>query len=183
MRISLRYASSFRAGQFASWDCDRVDAWRFTWWNSFLDWFHIAISFVLMGFAWFISSTGSFDIGWIKGLKIVAVAVVAHALIGMGKSLTPDRTRITIAMGAADSDTIDTDSDRANCHYCWSRINRYTAVSERKCAEAGNNRSFIWKKDRSGGLDDFFPFAYRSSSYSTFLSEYVIIAIFDIFIG
>src|SRR6185312_14420130 len=38
---------------------------------------------------------------WIKGLKIVAVAVVAHALIGMGKSLAPDKKRITIAMIAA----------------------------------------------------------------------------------
>ena len=56
---------------------------------------------LLMGFAWLTSSTGSFDSGWIKGLKIVAVAVVAHALIGMGKSLTPDRQRITIAMVAA----------------------------------------------------------------------------------
>ncbi|MER2090946.1 MAG: chromate efflux transporter [Sporosarcina sp.] len=56
---------------------------------------------LLMGFAWLISSTGSFDSGWISGLKIVAVAVVAHALIGMGKSLTPDRQRITIAMAAA----------------------------------------------------------------------------------
>ncbi len=56
---------------------------------------------LLMGFAWLISSTGSFDSGWIQGLKIVAVAVVAHALIGMGKLLTPDKKRITIAMVAA----------------------------------------------------------------------------------
>ena len=56
---------------------------------------------ILMAFAWLISSTASFDVGWIKGLKIVAVAVVAHALIGMGKSLTPDRARITLALGAA----------------------------------------------------------------------------------
>lgn len=56
---------------------------------------------ILMAFAWLISSTGSFDSGWIKGLKIVAVAVVAHALLGMGKSLTPDKTRITLAMVAA----------------------------------------------------------------------------------
>ncbi|MCG7345611.1 chromate efflux transporter [Sporosarcina sp. ACRSL] len=56
---------------------------------------------ILMAFAWLISSTASFDIGWIKGLKIVAVAVVAHALVGMSKSLTPDRARITIALLAA----------------------------------------------------------------------------------
>jgi len=56
---------------------------------------------LLMGFAWIMMQTGSFDSGWIQGLKIVAVAVVAHALLGMGKSLTPDRIRITVAMIAA----------------------------------------------------------------------------------
>lgn len=40
--------------------------------------------------------------GWIHGLKIVAVAVVAHAILGMGQKLTPDRERVTIAViGAA----------------------------------------------------------------------------------
>ncbi len=56
---------------------------------------------LLMAFAWTISQTNTFDIGWIQGLKIVAVAVVAQALLGMGKSLTPDRPRITIAILAA----------------------------------------------------------------------------------
>jgi chromate transporter len=36
--------------------------------------------------------------GWIQGLKIIAVAVVAQAILGMGKKLTPDRPRITIAI-------------------------------------------------------------------------------------
>jgi len=56
---------------------------------------------LLMLFATFITSTGSFDSGWIQGLKIVAVAIVAHALIGMQKSLAPDRIRISIAIGCA----------------------------------------------------------------------------------
>lgn len=34
--------------------------------------------------------------GWIHGLKIVAVVVVAHAIIGMAKNLTPDVTRKTL---------------------------------------------------------------------------------------
>ena len=38
---------------------------------------------------------------WLHGLKIVAVAVVAFALWGMGRTLAPDRTRITIAVVAA----------------------------------------------------------------------------------
>lgn len=45
-----------------------------------------------------------FDIGnagWIHGLKIVAVAIVAHAVLGMGKKLTPDRTRATLAISIA----------------------------------------------------------------------------------
>ncbi|HZH62958.1 MAG TPA: chromate transporter [Metabacillus sp.] len=38
------------------------------------------------------------DIGWIHGLKIVAVVVVAHAILGMAKNLTPDLKRKTIAL-------------------------------------------------------------------------------------
>ncbi|MBD8036801.1 chromate transporter [Solibacillus sp. A46] len=38
--------------------------------------------------------------GWIYGLKIVAVAVVAHAILGMAQNLTPDRQRKTIALFA-----------------------------------------------------------------------------------
>ncbi|WP_370643027.1 chromate transporter [Sporosarcina sp. ACRSM] len=44
-----------------------------------------------------------FDIGnagWIHGLKIVAVVVVAHAILGMAKNLTPDLKRKTIALFA-----------------------------------------------------------------------------------
>ncbi|HLS60368.1 MAG TPA: chromate transporter [Virgibacillus sp.] len=40
------------------------------------------------------------DAGWIHGLKIVAVAVVAHAIIGMAKNLTPDLKRKAIAIFA-----------------------------------------------------------------------------------
>ena len=38
---------------------------------------------------------------WLHGLKIVAAAVVALALWGMGRNLAPDRPRITIAVIAA----------------------------------------------------------------------------------
>ncbi len=40
------------------------------------------------------------EAGWIHGLKIVAVAVVAHAIMGMAKNLTPDLKRKTIALFA-----------------------------------------------------------------------------------
>jgi len=40
------------------------------------------------------------DAGWIHGLKIVAVAVVAHAMLGMAQKLTPDLPRKSIALFA-----------------------------------------------------------------------------------
>ncbi|WP_078578256.1 chromate transporter [Salipaludibacillus agaradhaerens] len=52
----------------------------------------------LMVFALFLQTYGLNDTGWINGLKLVAVAVVAHAIIGMAKNLTPDTTRKTIAL-------------------------------------------------------------------------------------
>lgn len=36
--------------------------------------------------------------GWIQGLKAAAVAVVAHAVLGMAGSLTPDKERASIAV-------------------------------------------------------------------------------------
>lgn len=45
----------------------------------------------------------SFDVGnagWLNGLKIVAVAVVAHAIIGMAKNLAPDLQRKAIVLFA-----------------------------------------------------------------------------------
>ncbi|MDR6168909.1 chromate transporter [Microbacterium paludicola] len=45
--------------------------------------------------------TGPVATGVIDGLKVVAVAVVAHAVWGMARSLAPDRPRGTIAIAAA----------------------------------------------------------------------------------
>lgn len=39
--------------------------------------------------------------GWLHGLKVVAVAVVAQALWGMARTLTPDARRAAIALAAA----------------------------------------------------------------------------------
>jgi chromate transporter len=59
-----------------------------------------AIALVL--FAWGVGALGDVAAApWLGGLKIVAVAVVAHALWGMATKLTPDRPRITIALIAA----------------------------------------------------------------------------------
>ncbi|WP_226529732.1 chromate transporter [Metabacillus niabensis] len=53
----------------------------------------IIFAFILQGF-------DVTDAGWIHGLKIVAVAVVAHAILGMAQKLTPDLKRKTIALFA-----------------------------------------------------------------------------------
>lgn len=54
----------------------------------------------LIAFALLMSGFDVGNTGWIHGLKIVAVAIVAHAIIGMAKSLTPDLKRKAIAIFA-----------------------------------------------------------------------------------
>jgi chromate transporter len=39
--------------------------------------------------------------GWLHGLKVAAVAVVAQAVLGMARALAPDRARATLAVVAA----------------------------------------------------------------------------------
>ncbi|MFG6150541.1 chromate efflux transporter [Halobacillus sp. B23F22_1] len=56
---------------------------------------------VLIFFALMYQSYDLSDAGFIQSLKVVAAAVVLHALIGLGKKLTPDKTRVGIAMAAA----------------------------------------------------------------------------------
>ncbi|AKG36775.1 chromate transporter [Paenibacillus durus] len=55
----------------------------------------------LVAFAFLLQGYDIAGAGWIHGLKIVAVAIVAHAILGMGQKLTPDRGRATIAVAAA----------------------------------------------------------------------------------
>jgi chromate transporter len=61
--------------------------------------FTIPSALVLMVFAYGLSVTGTAaDTGWLHGLKVAAVAVVALALLGMARALTPDRARASIAI-------------------------------------------------------------------------------------
>ena len=55
---------------------------------------------VLILFALLFTGSDIENAGWIHGLKIVAVAVVAHAILGMAKKLTPDIERKSIALFA-----------------------------------------------------------------------------------
>lgn len=64
--------------------------------------FTLPSAIVLVFFGLGLSRLGaSLGTQWLHGLKVVAVAVVAQALWGMGKTLCPDRLRATFAICAA----------------------------------------------------------------------------------
>lgn len=72
--------------------------------GGFAAWFGLTLpsAVALIAFAFGVGAAGDVSgAGWLQGLKIVAVAVVAHALWGMATKLTPDRPRITLAVLAA----------------------------------------------------------------------------------
>jgi chromate transporter len=57
---------------------------------------------LMIGFAYGVASIGDLHgAGWLHGLKLAAVAVVAQAVWSMGKALCPDRARISLALAAA----------------------------------------------------------------------------------
>ncbi len=64
--------------------------------------FTLPSAVLLILFAYGVSSLGDLHAaGWLHGLKLAAVAVVAQAVWGMGRRLCPDRPRLTLALGAA----------------------------------------------------------------------------------
>ncbi|HLR68240.1 chromate efflux transporter [Virgibacillus alimentarius] len=68
-----------------------------------LSWFGFTVPsiIVLILFAVMYQTFALEDASFIHSLKIVAAAVVLHALIGLGKKLTPDKSRLAIAIVAA----------------------------------------------------------------------------------
>jgi chromate transporter len=63
--------------------------------------FTLPSALLMTGFAYAVGATGDLsDAGWLHGLKLVAVAVVAQAVWGMGSSLAPDRARASLAVAA-----------------------------------------------------------------------------------
>lgn len=72
-------------------------------WGGFAAWagFTLPSVVALALFAFVLQGYDLANAGWIHGLKIVAAAIVAHAIVGMGQKLTPDRDRVTIAAAAA----------------------------------------------------------------------------------
>src|SRR6266540_303091 len=63
--------------------------------------FTLPSAIILVAFAFGLQRLGVTDAGWLHGLKIAAVAVVANAVWGMAHSLAPDRERATIAILSA----------------------------------------------------------------------------------
>ncbi|MGE5793230.1 MAG: chromate efflux transporter [Bacteroidota bacterium] len=63
--------------------------------------FTMPSALALIAFAYGLARFGGGSAGWLHGLKVVAVAVVAQAVWGMARSLTPDRPRVTLAIVAA----------------------------------------------------------------------------------
>ena len=63
--------------------------------------FTLPSAIALVIFAYGLQAAGVTDSGWLHGLKVVAVAVVAQAVWGMARNLTPDRQRISLAIVAA----------------------------------------------------------------------------------
>jgi chromate transporter len=63
--------------------------------------FTLPSALALVAFAYGLQTVGGTEAGWLHGLKVVAVAVVAQAVWGMAQNLTPDRQRVTLAVLAA----------------------------------------------------------------------------------
>ncbi len=63
--------------------------------------FTMPSAIALMVFGYGVQQFAVADAGWLHGLKLAAVAVVAQAVWGMSRNLAPDRERATIAIVAA----------------------------------------------------------------------------------
>jgi chromate transporter len=63
--------------------------------------FTLPSALALVAFAYGLQTLGITEAGWLHGLKVVAVAVVAQAVWGMARSLAPDRERASLAFLAA----------------------------------------------------------------------------------
>jgi chromate transporter len=64
--------------------------------------FTLPSAIVMLAFAYGVEAIGDVsNAAWLKGLKLVAVAVVAQAVWAMARNLAPDRPRATLAIAAA----------------------------------------------------------------------------------
>lgn len=64
--------------------------------------FTLPSALLMIGFAYGVARASDLNgAGWLHGLKLAAVAVVAQAVWGMGKKLCTDRPRISLCIGSA----------------------------------------------------------------------------------
>jgi len=63
--------------------------------------FTLPSAVMMTAFALGLLESGAVDAGWIAGLKVFAVAIVAHAVWGMARTLCPDSARRAIAIMVA----------------------------------------------------------------------------------
>jgi chromate transporter len=64
--------------------------------------FTLPSALLMIAFAYGVSEVGDIgSAGWLHGLKLAAVVVVAQAVRGMGAKLCPDRERVSICLAAA----------------------------------------------------------------------------------
>jgi chromate transporter len=74
------------------------------YWGALAAWlgFTLPSAIVLVAFAYGVDAAGNLaDAGWLHGLKLAAVAIVAQAVWKMANGLCPDRTRASFAIVAA----------------------------------------------------------------------------------
>src|SRR5580693_4417409 len=83
--IALGLSRAGYAGAFAAWTG-----------------FTLPSAIALVAFGYGVTSLGNaLGSGWLHGLKVAAVAVVANAVLTMMRALAPDRERATLAVAAA----------------------------------------------------------------------------------
>ena len=64
--------------------------------------FTLPSALLMIGFAYGVAAFADLrGAGWLHGLKLAAVAVVAQAVWGMGKKLCTDRARVSLCLGSA----------------------------------------------------------------------------------
>ncbi|AKU92573.1 Chromate transport protein ChrA [Vulgatibacter incomptus] len=64
--------------------------------------FTLPSALLMVGFAYGVATVGNLQgAGWLHGLKLAAVVVVAQAVWGMGKKLCTDRARVSLCLAAA----------------------------------------------------------------------------------
>jgi len=102
---------------------------RADWLGSLAAWlgFTLPSAAVLAAFAWARASVpGAADAGWLRGLELAAVAIVAAAVLGMGRTLAPDKPRATIAVAAAAVALL--------LPYAWAQVAAIAAAGAVGCA-------------------------------------------------